>query len=164
MPQGVSPSPKVVEKYVKKQEVPVVPPGILSKLLAMKMGPGNTLTGVYNPFTGSVEADPSSMGSQDYEDVLAHELTHAKQRNEEGLLSTLYSTFTGEGEPYNRRPSELEAYQAEIENRRRQGKSVEYMVRPSWDQPSDTRGLLQRLFTSPDVKMISRGDINLRGR
>lgn len=153
MPQGIRPSTKVVEERIKKQmpevsNVPITNLGLLSRL---KESPGQEILGMYNPFTGNVEMNPSLAGSQDYEDTLVHELTHARQRQQQGLLENIIQGITGEGESYNRRPSELEARQAEIDNRIRQKKSTEYMIRPSWDQPS-----------KGPMKFISRGDINLR--
>lgn len=152
MPKGVRPSSEVIEKYVKKQmpevsNIPVSPLTWFGKMKAKQVGPGTSLFGLYNPLSGGVEVNPELAGSQDYEDTLVHELTHARQGKERGFLGQLYDVMTSEGEPYGRRPSELEAFQAETENRRRQGKSLNYMVRPSWDQPG---------------KYISRGDIELR--
>ena len=143
-------------------DIPIGPLGWFGKLKQSTIGPSNALYGMYNPFTGKVEMNPSLVGSPDYEDTLVHELTHAKQRKQQGFFGNMMSIISGEGEPYNRRPSELEAYQAETDYRRNQGLPIAQLIRPTWDQPEDTRNWFQRFMNPAPIQSISRADINLR--
>lgn len=76
-------------------------------------------SGVTNPMTGSIIYDPAAyqqMSPDLRENSLTHELAHAKQIQDMSYwnrLSNLFSSFLTPPEPYNERPNEMGAFQAE---------------------------------------------------
>ena len=156
MPQK-NEKPKVVD-------TPVTNFGLFGRMKQSAVGPGNFLAGIYNPLSNQVEMNPELKGTEDYNDTLTHEMVHARQRQDLGLMKYLMSIMT-EKEPYERRGSELEAFQAEDDRRMKLGLPPSY-GKPLFNQPPDNRGLLQRIFGSAQpILSNERGDINLpRGR
>lgn len=94
----------------------VKPMGLLDRLLA----PAGAQA-VTNPITKSVRYNPALMPSTQAEtdDLLAHELTHVKQLNQQPLLSRLLNMVRPPKNAYMDRPTEIEAYGVE---KQRQGK------------------------------------------
>jgi hypothetical protein len=83
-----------------------------------------------NPLTGSISiSEPLNEGNSEQQmaDTLLHELTHRKQvlaqspwQRVKGLLQDVLPG----GEPYHRRPDELEAFEAEIRRAISQGRTT----------------------------------------
>jgi hypothetical protein len=88
----------------------VAPMGLLDRLLA----PAGAQA-VTNPITKNVRYNPDLMPRTQAEtdDLLAHELTHVKQLNQQPLLSRLWSRAKPPTESYYDRPTEIEAYDVE---------------------------------------------------
>jgi hypothetical protein len=96
---------------------------------------------VTNPFSGNVTYNRDMMQGQDPEQVLMHELTHSKQAQTTPWYKTALSLFAPDekvpagipagspmNDPYQWRPREMEAYQAE---RDRAGKmNIPYYTDP----------------------------------
>jgi uncharacterized protein DUF4157 len=88
----------------------VKPMGLLDRLMAP-----TGAQAVTNPFTKNVRYNPDLMPRTQAEtdDLLAHELTHVKQMNQEPLLTRLLRMAMPPKESYQDRPTEIEAYGVE---------------------------------------------------
>jgi hypothetical protein len=141
-------------------KIPISPLSWYGKLKSRNVG-GDTLLGLFDPISNRVEVNPGGEG-EDFESTLVHELTHARQQQERGYLPSIWNTITGGGEPYNRRPDELEAIQAETDYKLGQGKPVQRIIEPAWNQPVDDRPWYQKLFSPADMRYRISEDKELR--
>lgn len=106
-----------------------------SFLTRMMMPRGSIAT--TNPFTGNITYNPDMMAGQDPEQVMVHELTHSKQAQTTPWYKTAMSLFSPDekvpsgispnsslNDPYQWRPRELEAFQAERDRSSSMGMST----------------------------------------
>lgn len=150
MPQSINPSRELLARQAEsrvRKEMPDVADvpiehnlGLLMKLKQL-LTRGELLGGYSG---GSIQVNPEVVGGPQYEGMLVHELTHARQRNKEGFLTNLYKRVFPD-DVYARRESELEARQAEKDYSLKRG--IQYPI----GDPS---------FENPEVPQM-RGDINL---
>lgn len=98
----------------------------LKKLLA----PGSSTLAVTNPLTGNISynrAESEGQSDANIADTLAHELRHRRQVLQtpvrERLLHLLGDLLPG-GEPYHRRPDEMEAFNTEVERAVKEGRTA----------------------------------------
>jgi hypothetical protein len=121
-------SPEVVKgTQVARKEQPdlgaVQPYGFVSRMM-MPTAQAYTSPG-RNIYLNSERNEGQS--PEEIADTLAHEQTHVKQMQDRGLSPTmefLNMLINGsEGEPYHRRPDEMEAFQVEQERRAKAGRS-----------------------------------------
>jgi hypothetical protein len=121
MPNGIGPSPGLMENSIKKirgenpdlANTSIEPVGWLGRML---MGSAEAIT---NPWTGNVSYDPNKMqqlSPNENENILTHELTHARQVGNTPYLQRLMGvgrSMLGMDDSYYDRPRELEAFQSE---------------------------------------------------
>ncbi len=101
------------------------------KLRNVKVGPDTGIWGILmpqnaaavtNPFTGNVTYNQKAIGQysdDQLENLATHELTHTKQTRQRSVGASLWSLL-GPTEEYTRRPTEMEAFQAERDRSTRQ--------------------------------------------
>jgi len=89
----------------------------------------------------NIYLNPATMtgfNPQEVADTITHEQTHVNQMKERGYGPTrefFQYMFGGSGEPYGRRPDEIEAFQAEERRRARMGRMPGVM--PSFDNAGE---------------------------
>ena len=81
---------------------------------------GNSVYGAYNPITGklkvdrkNIEKDKMTNDSSFIQTLLEHELTHADQKRKHGRMGSYMKTVKSMAQPYEQRPLEREALDAE---------------------------------------------------
>lgn len=146
-------SPEIQEGIrIAKQEMPnmapVQPYGFFSRLVNPKMlayvSGGKNI--YLNPRTNEGQSP------QDIADTLTHEQTHINQRAAEGYgptMTLLRSMLSPPSQPYERRPEEMEAFQAEKDRRNRMG-------RPQSPVPSFSTG---DFYVPHDVNLPTQGSV-----
>lgn len=137
----------------------VQPYGMISRMMQPNaMGytsPGRTI--YLNPTT------MEGQSPQDVADTLLHEQTHVNQMNNRGFGPTrefLNEAFSS-GEPYHRRPDEIEAYQSEMQRRARMGRmqtAVPSFTTGEMMIPSDIqlRSEKKKISSSPSSQQLSK--------
>ena len=121
---------------------PVQPYGLLSRFM-QPQAMGYTSPG------RNIYLNPKLMEGQtpqDVADILTHEQEHVKQMQERGYgpLREFFHEMVPSGEPYHRRPDEMNAFNAEIQRRAKMG-------RAQTATPSFSTGEMQ---TADDIKLF----------
>jgi hypothetical protein len=131
---------KILQERPDIKPVTVTPSTNLSNLPTRMMMPRGSVA-VTNPFTGNITYDPNMMQGQDPEQTIVHELTHSKQAQTTPWWQTAVNMFKPDvkvpagisqnsplNDPYQWRPQEMEAYQAERD--RAAANKIPYYVDP----------------------------------
>lgn len=134
-PKGVAPSEKLWRDYMAsmypeaywKDPAKGIPRDIYSQRdvpTALKMGVGD-FYGFHHPMTDKIYINEEFLlpGSVDYQSAVVHEMAHSQQMKKKGLIDRL-KVYLGVGEdrgPYNKQPSEIQAYNDESDYRAKFG-------------------------------------------
>ncbi len=110
----------VIQGHPDWATVPIGPAGWLDQILysLRAIGSPGQVQAATNPLTGSITIDPqawATMGPEERENLLTHELTHAQQIRQQPWGSRLWNLVAAPRFAYGQDPNELEAYQAEAQ-------------------------------------------------